>query len=83
MQPIMRCSNVEIRFLYCGRQIQNQFPVEAISYWLEAPNNEAGMGIGIKSRKEKLLQVQMWGIENAVEMIDHMKMVYFILKNFQ
>ena len=83
MQPIMRCSNVEIRFLYCGRQIQNQLPVEAILYWLETSNNEAGMGISIKSRKEKLLQVQMWGIQNSVEMIDHLKMVYFILKYFQ
>lgn len=84
MQPIKRCSNVEIEFIYytaCGTQnhlpAESELPVEAISYWLEKSNND-GIGINVRNQKEgKFLQVQMEN-ENAVEMFDHLRMVRFI-----
>lgn len=73
MPPIERCSNVEIEIPFLWR-VQKQLPVKAISNWLEM--SAVRMEINDRKQKEKFLKILMMGIQNARELIDHLKMVY-------
>ena len=50
--------------------------MEAISNWFEMSAD--GMEINNRKQKEKFLTIWMDDVENAREMIDHLKMVYLI-----
>lgn len=84
MPEIKQCSNIGI-----GISIQNnrdrikmQLPIEEISNWLEKPAE--GKGINSQSQKERFLRIIMSKYRvrnrNALEMIDHLKTVFFIHK---
>ena len=72
MAPIKCCSTVEIGISHSW--IETQLPVEAISNWLEM--SAVRMEINDRKQKEKFLKILMMGIQNARELIDHLKMVY-------
>ena len=79
MDAIKRCSNLEIGFPF-GRREENQLRVEAISNWLIRSAN--GTENIVKNQKERLLNIGFYGIQNAREMVDHLKTVYCILNYF-
>ena len=74
MAPIKCCSTVELICISYSLEVQKQFPVEAISNWLEM--SAVRMEINDRKQKEKFLKILMMGIQNARELIDHLKMVY-------
>lgn len=73
MPPIRRCSVLKIRI---HRGEENQLPMEAISDWLEESVDE--MQINARTPKEKYLEIRLNGIQNAKELLEHLKMVYLI-----
>ena len=73
MAPIKCCSAVEIDILHSW-EVHQQLPVEAISNWLEM--SAVRMEINDRKQKEKFLKILMMDIQNARELIDHLKMVY-------
>ena len=81
MPAIGRCSVLKIK-IYSHWEGKNQLPVEAISNWLEKSVDE--MQINARTPKAKSLQMRLHGIQNAVEMLERLKMVYLIdfINNF-
>ena len=81
LTEIQRCSNVDISFETFSGLVENELPVEAISNWLERFAD--GME-NIRDEKEKLLRIGFYGfrVQNALEMVDHLKTVYFIYSIF-
>lgn len=79
MPPTGRCSVLKIKIYGEGK---NQLPVEAISNWLEESVDR--MQINALTPKEKYLKIRLNGIQNAVEMLERLKMVYLIdfINNF-
>ena len=74
MPEIKCCSNVKIKFEQ-KRKVHNQLPVEEISNWLERCGD--GMEKAAKNKKVRYLSINMDDIQNAHEMIDHLKMVFY------
>ena len=54
---------------------QKQLPVEEISNWLERSTD--GIENTAQSQKERVLKIGIQGIQNAREIVDHLKTVYF------
>ena len=74
MAEIKSCSNIKIRIGMCCEE-QKQLPVEEISNWLERSTD--GIENTVQSQKERVLKIGIQGIQNAREIVDHLKMVYF------
>lgn len=75
LPELKRCSSAEIQICYgkgFERQ-QSQLPVEVISNWLKL-----GMEMNVRNGKDLFLKIHMDNIQNAQEMVDHLKMVSFI-----
>ena len=72
MDGINASSSVEIEII---NGEQNQFPLEAISNWLVRTADRTG-NIA-RNKKERLLEINFYNtIQNAHEMIDHLKTVF-------
>ena len=72
MDGINASSSVEIEII---NGEQNQFPLEAISNWLVRSADRTG-NIA-RNKKERLLEINFYNtIQNAHEMIDHLKTVF-------
>ena len=78
MDAIKRCSTFKIR-IHRGKQ--NQLPIKAISNWLEKYSNK--MENNVQNQDERFLEIgfrdneNLHGIENAQEILTHLKTVYF------
>ena len=94
MQPIKRCSNVEIEFIFPpnGGEMQNQWWMQNQLNQLPAESelpveaisywleksNNDGIGINFRTRKEGKFLQIEMKTNNAVEMFDHLRTVRFI-----
>ena len=70
MEAIKRCSKIKIEIV---GGVQIYLPVEEISNWLESTHE-------IENKEEKLLVIELLGaqsIQNAQEIVDCLKTVYF------
>lgn len=74
MPAIKQCSHVEFKN-FNGEK--NQLPVDAISNWLE--RSADGIENKFQNTKEKFLEVKSFGINNAQEMLEHLKTVFLII----
>ena len=80
MEEIKRCQNIDIVFhLHYGGN-GKQLPVDEISNWLERSANGMEKFVNNKQQKERSLKFRMTGIQNAPEMIEHLKTVYRVKK---
>ena len=83
MPKIKRCTNVEIKIVEAG---QKELPVNEISSWLEQSAADE-MENSAQNTKERFLTIGFYGfllwfmpaiyIQNAREMVDHLKEVRF------
>lgn len=79
MVEFQDCSNVEIEIVDRGERL---LPVAAILKWLEKPADRTGNISQVQ--KEKFLRIGLFsGIQNAQQMLRHLKTVYLILKYFR
>ena len=72
-----RCSSAAIQ-IYFGKGFdgqKSQLPVEVISNWLESAH---GVEMNIRNKKENFLKISVDSIQNAQQMVNHLKMVSFI-----
>ena len=87
MPEIERCSYIQI--LYHGNQQRdhNQLPIEVISNWLERPvdgkkyivqNKKKARFMEVSISDSSLLHFRNIEIQNAQEIVNHLKTVYFI-----
>ena len=80
MNEIKRSSRIKIEIEMFHRG-DKHLPVEEISNWLENPSD--GMENIAQIKKERFLEVDFdisCTIQNAREMVDHLKEVFFRLK---
>ena len=82
MEEIKRCQNIDIDIdlLYPKSGNKRQLPIDAVLNWLERSTNGMKKFVNNKQQKERSLKMRMMDIQNAREMIEHLKTVYS-LKN--
>lgn len=84
MVEFQDCSNVEIEMGVVFKRIdigEMLLPVAAILKWLEKPADRTGNIAQVQ--KEKFLRIGLFsGIQNAQQMLGHLKTVYLILRYF-
>ena len=76
MEEIKHCSNIEIEIIF-GEQ--KRLPVEEISNWLES--SAGGAKNSLQNERARLLRIYYYSttfIQNAQEMLDHLKTVYLM-----
>ena len=79
MPEVKRCSTISINIFAPQPRYPMQLPIDEISSWLEKSADKEK--INVQNKHRRYMHIDLWNVcQNAHEMIDHFKTVFFEIK---